>query len=153
MNQPGHPALEPDRTGITATTTPPLVTTVKWVCDRTTSLTDSALGELLALGQSGMRPLQDADRWVRCALERHESGIPHVGLVMDPRSLAKSAIWLRWLDGSVYSALAVLPDCPAASPDGRDGCCEFEGHTGGHSWELADSAELQAELERPHDAG
>ncbi|MBD0740427.1 hypothetical protein BGM09_13710 [Streptomyces sp. CBMA29] len=110
------------------------------------------MGELLALAQSGIRPLQDADRWVRCALERHEPGIPHVGLVMDPHSLAKGAIWLRWLDSSVYSALAVLPDCPAASPGGGDGCCEFDGHSGGHSWELADTVDQGTEAERQDNA-
>ncbi|MFF6955081.1 hypothetical protein [Streptomyces sp. NPDC008317] len=77
----------------------------------------------------------------------------HMGLVMDPRGLPQGAVWLRWVDGSPYSALAVLPDCPTASPDGMDGCCEFDGHSGGHSWELADAVDQETAAEAQDGTG
>ncbi|MEU6849008.1 ATP-binding protein [Actinacidiphila alni] len=108
-------------------------------CAGATPLAGTSLNDLLALARGGVRSLRDADRWVRCALERHAPDISHAGLVLDSRSLGKSAVWLRWPGGSDHSGLAVLADCTAVDPRGSDGCCSFDGHSGCHSWELADA--------------
>jgi hypothetical protein len=44
--------------------------------------------------------------------------------------------WVLW-DGSGYE-IVTMPTCPAESETdpGNDFCCIFDGHPGGHTWEL-----------------
>jgi hypothetical protein len=48
-----------------------------------------------------------------------------------------TAAWTRWPHGGTPEMLLVLPDCPATDPD-ANGCSEYEGHPGGHTWQVDD---------------
>lgn len=76
-------------------------------------------------------------RHLRCTLERHPGG-DHHALVHEATS--HSAIWARWPDHDSPPTLLILPDCPATHP-AHGGCCAYENHPGGHTWQLDDSRE------------
>ena len=71
---------------------------------------------------------------LRCTLEAHTAG-HHYAHVID--MAATTAGWTRWPQGAGPEALLVLPDCPATGPD-KDACSEYEGHPGGHTWQVDD---------------
>jgi len=74
-------------------------------------------------------------RDLRCTLEAHIDG-DHYAHVID--MAATTAGWTRWpQSGGGPEILLVLPDCPATGPD-KDACSEYEGHPGGHTWQVDD---------------
>ncbi|MFF3425304.1 hypothetical protein [Streptomyces sp. NPDC002602] len=80
---------------------------------------------------------------LRCALETHDGSHAEILCENDEEG---SALWARWTDQGPLDELMWLPDCPVgdAGPGGTgDGCCQFLGHQGGHTWEVTDP-----ELER-----
>jgi anti-sigma regulatory factor (Ser/Thr protein kinase) len=79
----------------------------------------------------------DVERDLRCTREAHTGGEHHAH-VMDLPGRDTGAVWGRWGHPGGQVRLAVLPDCPATAPAPADGgCCEYAGHPGGHSYELA----------------
>lgn len=88
-----------------------------------------------ALAWTGDHHGDPADiRDLRCTLESHTGGY-HYALVHDVAG--NTAVWSRWPQGSIPDTLLVLPDCLATHPD-HGGCSEYEGHPGGHTWQLHD---------------
>ncbi|MBM9508077.1 hypothetical protein [Actinacidiphila acididurans] len=73
-------------------------------------------------------------RDLRCTLQHHTTGHHYamVNAVAD-----NSAVWTRWPHDGTPDSLLVLPDCPATHPE-HGHCCEYEGHPGGHTWQLHD---------------
>ncbi|MFJ1582073.1 hypothetical protein ACIOC1_01965 [Streptomyces sp. NPDC088197] len=91
-----------------------------------------------ALAWAGDRHGIPADiRDLRCTLEHHTGG-HHYALVHDVAE--STAAWSRWLHDSTPDTLLVLPDCPASHP-AHGGCGEYEGHPGGHTWQIDDPLE------------
>jgi hypothetical protein len=68
-------------------------------------------------------------------LEHHDATDDHYAMVHD--AARTTAIWTRWPHNGVPEVLLVLPDCPATHP-AHGGCCEYEGHSGGHTWQVHD---------------
>jgi hypothetical protein len=73
-------------------------------------------------------------RYLRCTLEAHTVG-DHYAHVTDIAT--DTAGWTRWPQGGSPAILLVLADCPATGP-GLDACSEYEGHPGGHTWQVED---------------
>lgn len=71
---------------------------------------------------------------LRCTLEAHAAG-DHYAHLID--MAATTGGWTRWSGGGSPEVLLVLPDCPGTGPD-KDACSEYEGHPGGHTWQLDD---------------
>lgn len=90
---------------------------------------------------------------LRCVLESGHGG-EHHGIARGLPLRYLGEVWACWASGQQPSALLVLSDCPAVDPDDRDEpCLLFNGHTGAHSWHLADMHEpeldsLRVQLER-----
>lgn len=71
-----------------------------------------------------------------CTIQMHKKPV-HYGVVLNLRGPEAGTLWALWRDGGVPHVVIEIPDCLA----GRDvdcACSEFEGHPGGHSWELDD---------------
>lgn len=103
------------------------------ICSALTTLPDPLART--ALSWAGDRQTAPADiRDLRCTLEHHVTG-DHYAMVHD--ATATTAIWTRWPPGGTPEILLVLPDCPATDPV-HGGCCEYEGHPGGHNWQVHD---------------
>ncbi|MET9219961.1 MULTISPECIES: hypothetical protein [unclassified Streptomyces] len=83
----------------------------------------------------------DAQQELVCAIDHDNS--EHQALVLGLRGPHAGSLWTVWCDGAEPSTVVELPDCPAVRLG--EACSEFEGHPGGHSWELADSRLLAPE--------
>ncbi|MGW6820976.1 hypothetical protein [Streptomyces sp. NPDC055005] len=118
----------------------------RYVCDaRIRVSVPGLLMLLLRAGVDGDTVLDVASHGgdLRCALETHDG--PHAEILCENDGEG-SALWARWTDQGPLDELMWLPDCPVgdAGPGGTgDGCCQFRGHQGGHTWEVVDP-----ELER-----
>lgn len=75
-----------------------------------------------------------------CTID-HAASAEHRAVVLGLRGVHAGSLWTAWNDGTEPHALVELPDCPAVGHG--EACSEFEGHPGGHSWELADPPRLQ----------
>lgn len=71
---------------------------------------------------------------LRCTLEAHAASDHYAHVV---EMTATTGGWARWPDGGSPEVLLVLSDCPATGPN-KDACSEYEGHPGGHTWQVAD---------------
>jgi hypothetical protein len=101
------------------------------ICSSMTVLPDPLAST--ALAWSGDHHCTPADiHDLRCTLQQHTAG-HHYALVHDIDD--NTAVWARWLQGSAPDTLLVLPDCPVSHPD-DGGCGEYEGHPGGHTWQV-----------------
>ena len=49
-----------------------------------------------------------------------------------------TAAWTRWDHDTTPQIVLVLPDCPATEPNQDRACSEYEGHRGGHTWQVED---------------
>lgn len=103
------------------------------ICSTPTVLPDPLARTALAWSE-GRHSLPADIRDLRCTLERHTSG-NHYAMVLDIAN--DTAVWSRWPPNSTAATLLVLPDCPATHPE-HGGCSEYEGHPGGHTWQLID---------------
>lgn len=118
----------------------------RYVCDARIRV--SVPGLLMLLLRAGVdgdtvRDVASHGGDLRCALETHDG--PHAEILCENDGEG-SALWARWTDQGPLDELMWLPDCPASddTPGGTgDGCCQFLGHQGGHTWEVTDP-----ELER-----
>lgn len=103
------------------------------ICSTLVTLPDLLARTALAWAED--RHVVPADiRGLRCTLERHPAG-HHYAMVH--AVAATTAVWTRWPHDGTPETLLVLPDCPATHAE-HGGCCEYEGHPGGHSWQLHD---------------
>jgi hypothetical protein len=103
------------------------------------------LGALQMETVPGAADLSDVEETPVCLLQQHDTGAHH-GLVLSLAGPTTGAVWAVWTS-LITPHLVVLPDCSATSPDGRRGCCRFDAHSGGHSWEL-DDPELYAAVQQ-----
>jgi hypothetical protein len=71
---------------------------------------------------------------LRCTLEAHAAS-DHYAHVVEMTTTTGG--WTRWPGGGSPRVLLVLSDCPATGP-GKDACSEYEGHPGGHTWQVND---------------
>jgi anti-sigma regulatory factor (Ser/Thr protein kinase) len=94
--------------------------------------------EAMGYAAAGAAAADDVERHPRCQLEAHTVG-DHVGFVMELAGPDTGAVWTRWSRDSPPAVLLVLPDCPATEAGTREPCCEYGGHPGGHTYELADT--------------
>ncbi|WP_324289543.1 GNAT family N-acetyltransferase [Streptomyces sp. H27-G5] len=127
----------------------------RYVCDaRIQVRVPALLMLLLRLGadEGTVRDVASAGVELRCTLETHEG--PHADLLSE--NAEGSALWARWTDQGPLDELMWLPDCPAGDDTpgaSGDGCCQFLGHQGGHTWEVTDPEleRLRAVLPALHD--
>ena len=78
----------------------------------------------------------DDIRDVRCTLQVHDASEHHYGFIVD--TAPATAAWTRWTQDTVPQIVLVLPDCPATDPGQDRVCSEYEGHRGGHTWQVED---------------
>lgn len=118
-----------------------LAATARPVCGERTYLPAPLVAAALSEGGSIGPDAEPADveRQLRCTLEAHSTG-DHHAFVRELAGTATGAVWTRWTRGHLPTAVVVLADCPAVDLYGPSpgGCADFAGHTGGHSWQLAD---------------
>jgi anti-sigma regulatory factor (Ser/Thr protein kinase) len=115
-----------------------LVATPRQVCGERTYLPARLVTAALEEGVcSGAEP-DDVERQLRCTLEAHTTG-DHHAFVRELAGPATGAVWTRWTRGHLPTAVVVLADCPAVDTYGasQEGCADFAGHAGAHSWQLA----------------
>jgi hypothetical protein len=79
----------------------------------------------------------DIGKLLTCTLQAHRGPVHH-GVVLNLRGPDAGTVWVAWRDGAEPYLALLLPDCPVTTADGGEGCSEFAGHPGAHSWELAD---------------
>jgi len=108
------------------------------VCGAITFLPSHLVEAAVGLAAPGSAERADVERHVRCTLQAHPADGDHHGLVMDLEGRDTGSVWTRWGPGRPPAEVVVLPDCPGEAAAGGEACCEFEGHPGGHSYELAD---------------
>ncbi|WP_328463827.1 hypothetical protein [Streptomyces sp. NBC_00448] len=75
-----------------------------------------------------------------CTIEH--KGPVHYGAALNLRGPEAGTLWALWRDGEAPHAVIEIPDCPGRRAE--DACSEFQGHPGGHSWELVDPPRLAA---------
>jgi hypothetical protein len=116
----------------------PDVQEVQLICGRRVP-TPSALvtAALTVANAAALEPYErgDVQPDLVCAID-HAGPAEHRAVVLGLRGVQAGSLWTAWNDGSEPHALVELPDCAAVRHG--EACSEFEGHPGGHSWELAD---------------
>jgi len=112
-------------------------TGVQPVCGARTYLPTDLVPAALALETSTDRPAVEADveRNLRCTRQDHDHEDEHTSLVLELDGVDTGSVWARWFYARLPERLVVLPDCPGAN---GQACSEFEGHPGGHSFEIHD---------------
>jgi len=106
------------------------------VCGSPSHLSAQLVPVALAFASPGAAECGDVERELKCVLQAHTRGRHHA-FVMHLAGPDTGSVWASWPHGSGGTLeLAVLPDCPAMG--GREACCGYERHPGGHTYELAD---------------
>ncbi|MFJ2955708.1 hypothetical protein [Streptomyces sp. NPDC087270] len=77
---------------------------------------------------------EDAATLLVCTFPSHRGQVHH-SVVLNLRGPDAGTVWR---DGVEPCLAFLLPDCPVTTEDGDEGCSEFAGHPGAHSWDLAD---------------
>jgi hypothetical protein len=116
---------------------------VQLICGRRVSAPPALVTAALSMANAAAPATyehEDVQQDLVCAVD-HAGSAEHRAVVLGLRGVQAGSLWTAWNDGTEPRALVELPDCPAV----RHGevCSEFEGHPGGHSWELADPPRLQ----------
>ena len=110
----------------------------QYICGQRTlvpnSLVSTALSMATANASSRYTP-EDVQGFLVCTI-RHRGPV-HYGVLLNLRGVAAGTLWALWRDGVVPVGVLELPDCSAVHGDDDGACSEFEGHPGGHSWELS----------------
>lgn len=109
------------------------------VCGERGRLPVQLVPEAMAHAAAGAAAADDVERHPRCMLEAHTVG-DHFAFVMELDGPGTGAVWTRWSRDGPPAVLLVLPDCPATEADTREPCGEYDGHPGGHTYELTDPA-------------
>ncbi|BBA98825.1 hypothetical protein RVR_5169 [Actinacidiphila reveromycinica] len=110
----------------------------RFICGRRTLVPDALVRTVLSLAADDAYAYTREDMFATlvCTIEVHKGPV-HYGAALNLRGPEAGTLWALWRDGGGPSAVLEIPDCPA----GREvdsPCSEFEGHSGGHSWELDD---------------
>ncbi|WP_329368651.1 hypothetical protein OG896_24350 [Streptomyces sp. NBC_00669] len=123
----------------------PVKQTQRFICGQRT-LMPAALERTvleMATGIDGTAYTRDdVSASLMCTIETH-AGPRHYGAALNLRGAEAGTLWVLWRDRSEPAAVVERADCPA----GREAdhpCSEFEGHPGGHSWELEDPPPIAA---------
>lgn len=107
------------------------------VCGSRSHLPGQLVPVALAFASPGVSECGDVERELKCVLQAHTRGWHHA-FVMHLAGPDTGSVWARWPHGSADPLeLAVLPDCPATA--GGEACCGYDGHPGGHSYELGET--------------
>jgi len=102
-------------------------------CSAAVGLAEHEVYRTLQFDRTGLSTARDVMFAPGCYLEQHTG--EHHALVMELPD-ATTAVWAVWRDGC-RPYLMVLPDCPEISHDAHEeGCGGYQGHPGGHAWEL-----------------
>ncbi|WP_225850921.1 hypothetical protein [Streptomyces sp. HPF1205] len=107
------------------------------ICGERTYLPAELMGRALELAAGGTVGSVDVERQLRCTLQAHTIG-DHFAFVVELDGGHAGSVWARWTRGHSPAGVVVLPDCEATSGSTAEPCCEFAGHPGGHTFELAD---------------
>jgi hypothetical protein len=116
---------------------------VQLICGRRVPASPALVGAALTMANAAAPPTyehEDVQQDLVCAVD-HAASAEHRAVVLGLRGVHAGSLWTAWNDGTEPHALVELPDCPAVRHG--EACSEFEGHPGGHSWELADPPRLQ----------
>jgi hypothetical protein len=110
------------------------------VCGATAALPEALTAQAVALaGRHASAGSLEAESHLRCCLQVHEFG-RHYALAMELPGAETGAIWASWEPvAPPCFVLEVLPDCSAADEVSREPCSEFAGHSGGHTYQLAEN--------------
>ncbi|MEW1863831.1 hypothetical protein OG896_18480 [Streptomyces sp. NBC_00669] len=122
----------------------------RFICGRRTLVPDELVRTVLSLVKADdvyAYTREDMFATLVCTIEVHRGPI-HYGAALNLRGPEAGTLWALWRDGGTPSAVIEIPDCPA----GREvdsPCSEFEGHPGGHSWELDDPPRIATAFPLP----
>lgn len=106
------------------------------VCGERALLPDQLV--LAALELASCAGPDDVERHLRCTGEEHARG-DHLGFVAERSGARAGSVWARWTRGRAPADVVVMADCDATGPDpAHEPCGEYDGHPGGHTWQLAD---------------
>jgi hypothetical protein len=119
-----------DRSAATTVATHP-------VCGERAYLSIELVDKALEFAAGGSVGPADVERQLRCTLQEHTTG-DHFAFVVDLDGRDTGSVWARWVQGRLPASVVVLPDCDATGGSRSEPCCEFDGHPGGHTYELAD---------------
>lgn len=123
----------------------PITRTRRFICGRRT-LVPAALArtvlELANASGSHEYTRDDVSVTLVCSVEAH-TGPRHYGAVLNLRGPEAGTLWALWRDRREPTAVVERADCPAGR-EVDNPCSEFEGHPGGHSWELDDPPRIAA---------
>lgn len=117
----------------------------RFICGRRTLVPADLVRTVLELAHSvSPYTYERADVSVSlvCSIEAHEGPIHH-GAVLNLRGPEAGTLWAQWRVRCDPTVVVERADCPAGRDLDRP-CSEFQGHPGGHSWELADPPRLAA---------
>jgi len=78
----------------------------------------------------------DDIRDVRCTLQAHPVSDRHYAFIVE--TAPTTAAWTCWAHDATPHVVLVLPDCPVTHPEEDRVCSEYEGHPGGHTWQVED---------------
>lgn len=110
--------------------------TAPQACETQAVLPLALLVGAVAMETHGTAAMSDVIEVPACSLEQRHDGA-HYGLVMNLFGPDSGTVWAVWIEGGAPH-LTVLPDCDVSTDDGMDGCCNFAGHAGRHTWALYD---------------
>lgn len=111
------------------------------VCGVRTGLPADLIPIVMSFANPGSVGIADIELALRCTLGAHATG-DHHAFVMHLDGPDTGSVWTRWTGDQPPATAVVLPDCDAtsASAEGREPCCEFAGHFGAHTYDIADPA-------------
>ncbi|MFJ3858134.1 hypothetical protein ACIPRL_18055 [Streptomyces sp. NPDC090085] len=120
----------------------------RYVCGATAQLPEALALAALEIEGFALGSPESVKTYLRCTLE-HADG-PHRDIVRDLSG--DSAVWTEWTQDNPPEIVRVRLDCPFTdrSPGGTgDGCSQYKGHPGGHTWEISDPLYASVQARAP----
>lgn len=121
----------------------PDVREVRLICGRRIATSSVLVTEALTMANTAAPEAcehEDVQQDIVRAID-HAAPAEHRAVVLGLRGVQAGSLRTAWNDGTEPRALVDLRDCPAVRHG--EACGEFEGHPGGHSWELVDAFRFQ----------
>lgn len=106
------------------------------VCGHESYLAAELVPLALKLAPEGSSVAEDVRRDLSCSLQEHSEGVDHHCFVMELAGIDTGSVWTSWPSGEQPASVFTMPDCTVHGPGDEDICEEFEGHLGGHTWQL-----------------
>lgn len=111
----------------------------QYICGQRALVPNSLVGTALTMANaksSSKYTAEDVQGFLVCTI-RHRGPV-HYGVLLNLRGVTAGTLWALWRDRVEPVSVLELPDCSAVHSDDDAACSEFEGHPGGHSWELSE---------------